>query len=140
MMSPPSHEGEKEAPSAPLRYRAAMSWVRAAALVGFLAVVLGAFGAHGLKGKIAPALLEAWQTGVLYHLVHAGVLLALALYARAAHVNVTLPAGLFVAGVVLFSGSLYVMALTGVTQLGMVTPIGGLCLLAGWLAIMVKLA
>lgn len=117
-----------------------MTWVRAAAIAGFLAVMLGAFGAHGLKGKISAQMLDNWHTGVLYHLVHAVALLALALYARAAQVEVALPAWLFTAGITLFSGSLYVMALTGVTKLGMVTPIGGLCLLAGWVAIMVKLA
>ena len=116
-----------------------MPWLKVSAVVGFLAVALGAFGAHGLRGKISDSLLNAYHTGVLYHLVHSAVLLALALYARSAKVDVGLPAGLLLAGIVLFSGSLYVMAITGIGRLGIITPFGGLCFLAGWVAIFVKL-
>lgn len=114
-------------------------WVRVAASLGFLAVALGAFGAHALRGKVSDAHLNAWQTGVLYHALHAIALLALALYGRAAGKKITLPAGLFVAGIVLFAGSLYAMALTGVTRLGIITPFGGLSFLAGWAALFVTL-
>lgn len=114
-------------------------WVRVAASLGFLAVALGAFGAHALRGKVSDAHLNAWQTGVLYHALHAIALLALALYGRAAGQKITLPAGLFVAGIVLFAGSLYAMALTGVTRLGIITPFGGLSFLAGWAALFVTL-
>lgn len=114
-------------------------WVKVAAVLGFLAVALGAFGAHALRGKISDAYLNVWQTGVLYHALHAVALLALALYGRAARQKVGLPAALFVAGIVLFAGSLYAMALTGVTKLGMVTPFGGLSFLAGWAAVFFKL-
>jgi uncharacterized membrane protein YgdD (TMEM256/DUF423 family) len=113
-----------------------MSWIKVAAVVGFLGVALGAFGAHGLRGRISESLLGAYQTGVLYHLVHAGVLVALALYARATSAAITLPASLVLAGIVLFSGSLYAMALTGIGRFGMVTPLGGLCFLAGWLSML----
>ncbi|MCL4753383.1 MAG: DUF423 domain-containing protein [Myxococcales bacterium] len=114
-------------------------WVRVAASLGFLAVALGAFGAHALRGKVSDTYLNAWQTGVLYHALHAVALLALALYGRATGQKLTLPAALFVAGIVLFAGSLYAMALTGVTRLGIITPFGGLSFLAGWAALFVTL-
>jgi uncharacterized membrane protein YgdD (TMEM256/DUF423 family) len=84
---------------------------------------------------VAPELLAAWQTGVLYHLLHAVALLALALYARLARVDVSVPASLFLAGIVLFSGSLYALALLGGGKIAFVTPFGGLALLAGWVAL-----
>src|SRR6185503_2100235 len=111
-------------------------WLRLAAVLGFLGVACGAFGAHALKGRLSESLLGAWHTAVLYHLIHAVALLALALYARATTQPVDWPAGLMLAGIVLFSGSLYAMALTGVTRLGIVTPFGGLCLLAGWIGVL----
>src|SRR5690242_914201 len=106
--------------------------LRIAALAGFLAVALGAFGAHGLK-----AILEAngqaptWQTAAHYHLAHAIVLLLLA---TRPHVT-RWPFVLFTAGILVFSGSLYLLAVTNVHWLGAITPIGGLCLLAGWLTL-----
>ena len=109
-----------------------MPWIRIAAVVGFLGVSLGAFGAHGLRGKIPDKLLSAYETGVLYHLIHAAVIVALALYGRAAQVSVSAPAGAMLAGIVLFSGSLYLMAITGITRLGIVTPFGGVSFLLGW--------
>lgn len=116
-------------------YRARMSFVtplRVAALFGFLAVALGAFGAHGLKPTLeAHGTLANWNTGATYHLVHAVVLLALALRAPFRRVAFTL----FCAGIVIFSGSLYVLAITNVKALGAITPIGGVCLLAGWVAL-----
>jgi uncharacterized membrane protein YgdD (TMEM256/DUF423 family) len=105
--------------------------LRLAAFLGFSAVALGAFGAHGLRDRVTPALLEAYRTGVLYHLVHALAVLGVALGVRRLR-RATIIAGLFTAGVALFSGSLYLMALTGVTMLGAITPFGGLCFLAGW--------
>lgn len=119
---------------------APMPWLKIAAVVGFLAVAFGAFGAHGLRGKVDESMYAAYQTGALYHLVHAVVLLALALYARATSHDVAWPAGLFLAGVVLFSGSLYAMAITGFTRLGAVTPIGGVCFLVGWALLFFKLS
>lgn len=100
--------------------------------MGFLAVAFGAFGAHALRDRIAPELLTVYQTGAAYHLAHAVALLAVALFGRATRQSVTLTAGSFVAGIVLFSGSLYLMALTGERRLGMVTPFGGVSFLIGW--------
>jgi uncharacterized membrane protein YgdD (TMEM256/DUF423 family) len=102
---------------------------RIAATLCFLAVALGAFGAHALRSTLeANGLLEAWNKAVLYHFIHAIALLALALFGA---VNRGAWLLLF-AGIILFSGSLYVMALTNVRWLGAITPLGGLCFLAGW--------
>ncbi len=106
--------------------------LRIAAAFGFLAVALGAFGAHGLKPTLAAhGTLAVWETGALYHLVHAVVLLVLALRVPLQRLAFTL----FTTGIVIFSGSLYVLAITNVKVLGAVTPLGGVCLLAGWLAL-----
>jgi uncharacterized membrane protein YgdD (TMEM256/DUF423 family) len=104
----------------------------AAAFAGASGVALGAFGAHALRARLEPAALAIWQTAVLYHLLHAVALLALVLFARATGRSVTLPAALFCAGIVLFSGSLYGLALTSWRWLGPITPLGGLAFLAGW--------
>lgn len=101
-----------------------------------MAVAAGAFGAHGLRNRVAPTLLEAYQTGAHYHLVHAAALLALALYGRSTAASIHFPAGCWTAGIVLFSGSLYAMALSGVTKLGIITLFGGLAFLAGWLGLL----
>ena len=104
-----------------------------AAFAGFTGVTLGAFGAHGLKDRLSADMLAVFETAVRYHLVHAVALLAsAALAARAPARSVTLAGWFFVLGIVLFSGSLYTMALTGMTRLGMVTPLGGLAFLVGW--------
>ena len=108
-----------------------MTSLRLAAFLGFSGVALGAFGAHGLRDRVTPGLLEAYRTGVLYHLVHALAVLGGALGALRVR-RASIIVGLFTAGVALFSGSLYLMALTGVTALGAITPLGGLCFLAGW--------
>ena len=112
-----------------------MGWVRAAAVFGFLAVAFGAFGAHALRERLSERMLEVYQTGVLYQLVHAAALLAVALYGRATHTDVAWPGWCFSVGMVLFSGSLYLMTLTGETKLGAVTPFGGLAMLAGWVGV-----
>lgn len=108
--------------------------IRVAATLGFLGVALGAFGAHGLKERLSPAMLEVYRTGVLYHLLHSVALLAVALgadkLARPRAVG-----ALFTAGVVVFSGSLYALAVTGVGALGAVAPLGGLLLMAGWVTL-----
>ena len=114
-----------------------------AGILGFLAVALGAFGAHGLKARLGPlpdgALrLEWWSTAAHYHLVHALALAAVAFLAtRSSSVAVVVAAVGFVLGTVLFSGSLYVMTLTGVRALGAVTPFGGLAFLVGWASVAV---
>jgi uncharacterized membrane protein YgdD (TMEM256/DUF423 family) len=108
--------------------------IRVAGALGFLGVALGAFGAHGLRERLAPGMLEVYKTGVLYHLVHAVALLAVALGAE----KLARPravGALWIAGVVIFSGSLYALAITGVGVLGAITPIGGLLLMAGWVTL-----
>ncbi|HEX8309768.1 MAG TPA: DUF423 domain-containing protein [Chthoniobacteraceae bacterium] len=105
---------------------------RVAAISGFLAVAFGAFGAHGLKDLLARYDTSAiWQTAALYHLVHSAVLLFVA-------GREPLPAWafrLFAAGILVFSGSLYVLSVTNVRWLGAITPLGGLALLGGWIAL-----
>jgi uncharacterized membrane protein YgdD (TMEM256/DUF423 family) len=103
--------------------------LRVAATLCFLAVALGAFGAHALRSTIAGhGMMDAWNKAVLYHFVHALALFALALYGSANRIAWWL----LVSGIFLFSGSLYAMALTNVRWLGAITPLGGLCFLAGW--------
>ena len=108
-----------------------------AGTLGFSAVLLGAFGAHGLRDRLAPPLLEVYRTGVLYHLVHALAVLAVALAADRLR-RPRLVAGLFTAGITIFSGTLYLLAITGRTWLGAVTPLGGLLLLAAWATVIAE--
>ena len=108
-----------------------MNLLRIAAIFGFFAVALGAFGAHGLEPLLKRNGTTAiWQTAVLYHLAHAAVLLAIA---SRAPVSAETPFLLFSIGILVFSGSLYVLAVTNFKPLGAITPIGGVSLLAGWL-------
>ena len=104
--------------------------VRIAAMMGFLAVALGAFGAHGLKDLLAQNSTTAiWEKAVLYHFIHTVMLFLLAL-------RRPVPSGpwlSFFAGILIFSGSLYLLAVTNVKWLGAITPIGGVSFLAGWL-------
>ena len=103
------------------------------ALSAGLAVALGAFGAHGLRARLSPADLATFETGARYQMYHALALLAVAWVAAQAPGALPRAAGwLFVAGIVVFSGSLYVLVLTGQRWLGAVTPIGGVAFLAGW--------
>lgn len=107
---------------------------RTAAALSFLAVGLGAFGAHALKATLqANDTTEVWKTAVLYHFVHALALLSLAALPASSRAA----SGLFIAGIVIFSGSLYFLALTNIRWLGAITPLGGLCFLAGWLALVI---
>lgn len=103
-------------------------------VLALLAVALGAFGAHGLDGKIDDELLAAFKTGVQYHMFHALGLLAIAIAAEKLGESGALrwAARLLVAGIVLFAGSLYVMAVTDIRPLGIITPFGGVAFLAGW--------
>ena len=113
-----------------------MSFLLAGAVSGLLAVAIGAFGAHGLEGRVDSRLLEVYRTGVDYHMFHTAALLAVGLLeARAAGPALTWAGWLFLAGILVFSGSLYLMAVTGERWLGMVTPLGGLAFLAGWVAL-----
>ena len=112
------------------------------ALYGALAVALGAFGAHALKakveaGELAPRMLEVWQTAASYQMTHALALLAVAwvVSVRADLLSAQIAAWGFTFGVLLFSGSLYAMALTGTRALGAVTPLGGVAFILGWAAL-----
>jgi uncharacterized membrane protein YgdD (TMEM256/DUF423 family) len=111
-----------------------LSWLFWAAVNGFVAVALGAFGAHGLASRVTPQRLDNWQTAVHYQMFHVLALVIVALLSRELGPLPLLRAGarLFLAGIVLFSGSLYVLVLTNQRWLGIVTPVGGLCFLAGW--------
>ena len=114
-----------------------MDWIRYGSLLMMLGVALGAFGAHGLKGTLSAQALETYHTAVLYHLIHGLGLLAVGwMSTLRPAAPLVRPAGwAFVAGIVLFSGSLYLLSLTGAKKLGLITPFGGLALLIGWLCL-----
>ena len=108
-------------------------WLFLAAFFGFTGVALGAFAAHGLKKVLSPSLLAVFQTATHYQMLHALALFGVALLALRGSSRLLSAAGAaFAVGVVLFSGSLYLLALTGVGSLGMITPLGGLAFLIGW--------
>jgi len=101
-----------------------------------LAVALGAFAAHGLRGRVPPELLVTFETGARYHMYHAlGLLVAAWAATRWPGAATTAAGWLFVAGTLLFAGSLYVLVLTGQRWLGAVTPLGGVAFIAGWLVL-----
>lgn len=115
--------------------------VLAGALGGLLSVALGAFAAHGLRGRLSADMLAVFQTGVQYQFFHS---LALLMVGALAAQGLSVPgmrcsALLFAVGIVIFSGSLYALALTGIKWLGAITPIGGICFLAGWIALTLTL-
>lgn len=111
-------------------------WLVVAALLGGLAVVMGAFAAHGLRPILSERMLATFETGARYQMYHALAigLAAFAMRGRVARLA-NIAAALFLTGVLLFSGSLYLLAFTGITSLGMITPIGGLSFIAGWAAL-----
>jgi uncharacterized membrane protein YgdD (TMEM256/DUF423 family) len=105
-------------------------------VAGFLGVALGAFGAHALKTRLSPDLLAAFDTGVRYQMYHVFALVAAAWgWARWPGRAFAIAGALFLAGILVFSGSLYLLAFTGTRWLGAVTPLGGLAFLAGWLCL-----
>ena len=111
------------------------------AIFGFLGVALGAFGAHGLRGRLSPEMLAVFETAVRYQMYHTLALLITGLVmARTDGWLFHLAGWCFVAGILIFSGSLYALALTGVTVLGAITPIGGLAFLAGWACLAIAAA
>jgi uncharacterized membrane protein YgdD (TMEM256/DUF423 family) len=112
----------------------ARTTLRMASVSGFLAVALGAFGAHGLKPLLSADLLQVYQTGVQYHLLHTVVLLALGIWQLVQPQRwLDRAAIMMLLGIVLFSGSLYLLAVTGIRILGVITPFGGVSWLAAWL-------
>ncbi|HEY4943442.1 MAG TPA: DUF423 domain-containing protein [Rhizomicrobium sp.] len=112
------------------------AWLLIAALNGFLAVASGAFAAHGLSGRLDAHALQIFETGARYHMYHAlGIGLA-AFAVRDAAAGAAATAGaFFLAGILLFCGSLYLLALTGQRGFAFVTPVGGICFLIGWVAL-----
>ena len=108
-------------------------WFATGALLCGLGVAVGAFGAHGLRERLAPEMLATFETGVRYHFIHALGLFAVAWAATRWPGALVGAAGwLFVAGIVIFSGSLYLLSISGIRWLGAITPIGGVCMIAGW--------
>ncbi|MFN8009473.1 MAG: DUF423 domain-containing protein [Terriglobia bacterium] len=108
-------------------------WFVAGCLMAGLGVAAGAFGAHALKQRLSPEMLQVFETGVRYQMYHAFGLLAVALMMeRWPSSSLQVSAYLFLFGIFLFSGSLYALCLSGIRVLGAITPIGGLCFLAGW--------
>lgn len=107
------------------------------AILGFLGVAFGAFGAHGLRSRLSPDMLAVFETGVRYHMYHTfAVLVVAAAIGHIGRAPLLVVAGwLFAAGILLFSGSLYALALTSVGTLGAITPIGGLLFLIGWVCL-----
>ena len=105
-----------------------------AAINGFLAVGLGAFAAHGLQSRLSPELINTFQTAVQYHMYHALALLGVGalLLHQPGQVLLKYSAGLFMLGIILFCGSLYVLSLSGIRWLGIITPFGGVAFLVGW--------
>ena len=108
------------------------------ALMGGIGVAIGAFGAHGLRGRLSPEMLAVFETGVRYHMYHALAILATAAIMPRLDSRAVVVAGWsFMTGILLFSGSLYALALSGVTTLGAITPIGGVAFLIGWISLAV---
>lgn len=108
----------------------------------FLAVALGAFGAHALKERLNESQLKTYQTGIQYHLAHGLGLVLIGLYAGMTDpASLVMLAGWFIAaGILLFSGSLYALSLTGIRKLGAITPLGGVAFLAGWVMFIIAAA
>lgn len=104
----------------------------AGAINAFIAVALGAFAAHGLKQTLGVYELSIWQTAVDYQMAHALGLLFIGLIAKSFNLNLNKPGWVMLSGIVLFSGSLYIISLSGIKALGMVTPFGGMCFLIAW--------
>lgn len=110
-------------------------WIIISAVSGFTAVAIGAFGAHGLREKLSTEMLEVYKTGVLYQFIHTIVLLILSLtnFIKSKFASI-----FFLAGILLFSFSLYIYATSGVKFFALITPVGGVCFLIGWFLLIVE--
>lgn len=107
-------------------------WIGGGAALAMVGVALGAFGAHGLRGRVPVERLDVYQTGVYYHVIHAlAILLVVALAGRIG-ANWPRVAWLFAVGIVVFGGTLYALAITDISWLGAITPLGGICFMGGW--------
>lgn len=109
-----------------------MNWIMLGSILMALAVGTGAFGAHALRDRLDAYSLDVWGKAVMYHFLHALGILLVGVLARGPR-NISISGWLFFAGIIIFSGSLYALALTGTRALGAITPIGGVCFIAGWL-------
>jgi uncharacterized membrane protein YgdD (TMEM256/DUF423 family) len=107
-------------------------WVALGCVYAFTGVAMGAFGAHGLRERLDARAMEVYQTGAHYQLIHALALIAFGIWGAQHSESTSFPAWAFAFGIVIFSGSLYALAITDIKILGAVTPIGGLLFLAGW--------
>jgi len=112
-------------------------WLGCAAVNGFLSVAAGAFGAHALKARLPADLLAVFETGARYQMFHALALFGVAMLALAGR-PANAAGWCFLGGIVLFSGSLYALALSGIRPLGAITPLGGLAFLAGWFLLLLR--
>ena len=121
-----------QGPTAQQNEKASVQLIFAGAVLGFLAVGFGAFGAHGLEGKVSEQALGWWKTGASYHLPMAIAVVGMGGLARRGFPGARLAGWLFAAGTIVFAGSLYLLTLTGARWLGAITPLGGLTLMAGW--------
>lgn len=110
-------------------------WIIISAVSGFTVVAIGAFGAHGLREKLSAEMLEVYKTGVLYQFIHAIFLLILSL---TNFIKGRITSIFFLAGIILFSFSLYLYSTTGITTFAMITPVGGVCFLIGWCWLIVE--
>lgn len=114
-----------------------LSWIQLASLMMFLGITLGAFGAHALKDKIPVQSIEIFKTGVFYHIIHAiGLFIVAWLTTQSPDPKLHYAGLCFLTGIFLFSGSLYLLAITEMKTIGIITPLGGLCFLGGWFLIM----
>jgi uncharacterized membrane protein YgdD (TMEM256/DUF423 family) len=111
------------------------TWIIISAVSGFTAVAIGAFGAHGLKEKLTAEMLEVYKTGVFYHFIHTIVLLILSL---TNFLKTRIASIFFLLGIILFSFSLYIYSTSDIQFFAMITPVGGVCFLIGWLWIVVE--
>jgi len=111
------------------------TWLILAGFMGFVGVALGAFGAHGLRDKLSTEMLSIYKTGIFYHLIHSVAMLAVALMNNTKFYKSAL---IFFTGIIFFSFSLYLYAITGNTTFAIVTPVGGIFFLIGWLLIIVE--
>ncbi len=119
-----------------------MNFAMVGGVLAFLAVALGAFGAHGLKSRISKEMLSVYEKGVMYEMYHALALIAVGILIHTGFSSqmLSIAGWLFILGTILFSGSLYILSITGKKILGAITPFGGLCFLAGWVIFAVGIA
>jgi uncharacterized membrane protein YgdD (TMEM256/DUF423 family) len=111
-----------------------MNFIRIGAFLSALSVILGAFGAHGIKGTVEPTLFETYQTASQYLLFHSMAVVFYGLFCRmSGRTGPTWPGKLFLIGMILFSGSLYLIVFTGIKAFGMITPLGGLSFIIAWI-------